>query len=187
MRGASPRVAAHTLAGCGHDKFFTVSTQGAWRTHLTWLRAPARSKEGGRRRGGAHRCAAAVPGGSGGRGSRPRLGELLRSGWVLWDLPRKKGGLVRSGDGEPVAETGAEAAASLPVDGEVKARTRCTGGPSFIVASTGTDEAAWGGGLRSVVLRQRERACVQRGGQRQGIHVETTPKEFVHTLLGRVR
>jgi hypothetical protein len=91
-RGASPRVAAHTLAGCGHDKFFTVSTQGAWRTHLTWLRAPAQSEEGGRRRGGAHRCAAAVSGGCGGQGSRPRLGELLQSGWVLWDLPRKKGG-----------------------------------------------------------------------------------------------
>jgi hypothetical protein len=42
--------------------------------------------------GGSHRCAAAVSGGSDGRGSRPRLGKLLRGGWVIWDLPRRKGG-----------------------------------------------------------------------------------------------
>jgi hypothetical protein len=32
-----------------------------------------------------------MPGSSGGQRSWPRLGELLRSGWVLRDLPRKKG------------------------------------------------------------------------------------------------
>jgi hypothetical protein len=47
---------------------------------------------GRRRGGGSHRCAAAALGGSSGRGSRPRLGKLLQGGWVLRDLPRKKGG-----------------------------------------------------------------------------------------------
>jgi hypothetical protein len=37
------------------------------------------------------------------------------------------------------------------------------------------------------MLDQGERACVQRGGQRQGICMETTPKEFVRTSLARVR
>jgi hypothetical protein len=91
-----------------------------------------------------------------GKSATPRRAS---SKWVgaLGPAEEERGRLVRSGDGEPVAETGAEAAASLPVDGEAKARTRCTGGSSFIVASTGNDEAARGGGLRSVVLRRRER------------------------------
>jgi hypothetical protein len=91
-----------------------------------------------------------------GKSATPRRAS---SKWVgaLGPAEEERGRLVRSGDGEPVAETGAEAAASLPVDGEAKARTRCTGGSSFIVASTGNDEAARGGGLCSVVLRRRER------------------------------
>jgi hypothetical protein len=104
-----------------HDKMFTVSTQGARRTYLTWSRPPTRSEEGERRRGGADRCTVAVLGGFGGRGSWPHLRELLRSGWVLRDLSRKKWGrLVRSSYGEPVAEIGAEAAAPLLVDSEVR-------------------------------------------------------------------
>jgi hypothetical protein len=41
------------VSGCSmnHGKVFTVSTQGAWRTCLTWSRAPNRSEEGGRWRG----------------------------------------------------------------------------------------------------------------------------------------
>jgi hypothetical protein len=46
---------------------------------------------GQRRGGGSHRCAAAVSGGSGGRRSQPHLEKLLRGGWVLRVLPRKKG------------------------------------------------------------------------------------------------
>jgi hypothetical protein len=49
-------------------------------------------RAGRRRGGGSHRCATAASGGSDGRGGRPRLRKLLRGGWVLWDLPRKKGG-----------------------------------------------------------------------------------------------
>jgi hypothetical protein len=54
---ARPVVNGYDLS---HDKVFTVSTQGARQTRLTWLSAPARSEEGRRRRGRAHRCAVAV-------------------------------------------------------------------------------------------------------------------------------
>jgi hypothetical protein len=65
----------------------------------------------GRRCGGvSHQCAAAVSGGSGGRGSQPRLRKLLRGGWVLQDLPRKKGGGWLG--------LATEAVASLPADSE---------------------------------------------------------------------
>jgi hypothetical protein len=55
------------VSGCSmnHGKVFTVSTQGAWRTCLTWSRAPNRSEEGGRWRGveltGARRRCRAAP------------------------------------------------------------------------------------------------------------------------------
>jgi hypothetical protein len=71
---------------------YTASFPSPWCTHLTRLRALAYSEESGRRRGGTHRRGrrhqmALVVG-----GSRARHGKLLRGGWVLWDLPRKKGG-----------------------------------------------------------------------------------------------
>jgi hypothetical protein len=73
-------------------KVYTASFPSPRCTRLTRLRAPARSKEGGRWRGGTHRRGrrrrmAPVVG-----GSRPRPGKLLRGGWVLRDLSRKKGG-----------------------------------------------------------------------------------------------
>jgi hypothetical protein len=86
---ARPAVSGYSTS---HGKVFTVSTHGTRRTRLTWSRAPARSDEGRRQRGGAHRCAAVVSSGSGGQEGRPHLRELLRSRWVLRDLPRKKGG-----------------------------------------------------------------------------------------------
>jgi hypothetical protein len=33
--------------GMNHDKVLTMSTLGAWRTCITWSRAPTRSEEGG--------------------------------------------------------------------------------------------------------------------------------------------
>jgi hypothetical protein len=75
-----------------HGKVYIANFTIPWCTRLTRLRAPACSEEGGRRRGRTHRRGrrrrmAPVVG-----GIRPRLGKLLRCGWVLWDLPRKKGG-----------------------------------------------------------------------------------------------
>jgi hypothetical protein len=73
-------------------KVYTANFTIPWCTRLTRLRAPAHSEEGGRRRGRTHRRdrrrrMASVVG-----GIRPRPGKLLRCGWVLRDLPRKKGG-----------------------------------------------------------------------------------------------
>jgi hypothetical protein len=51
-RRAAPTVQPVTSGyGTSHGKVFTVSTQDARRTCLTWPRTPARSEEGVRRRG----------------------------------------------------------------------------------------------------------------------------------------
>jgi hypothetical protein len=50
-RAASTAWPAASGCGTNHGKVFTVSTQDARRTCLTWSRAPTRSEEGGRQRG----------------------------------------------------------------------------------------------------------------------------------------
>jgi hypothetical protein len=50
-RAASTAWPAASGYDTNHSKVFTVSTQGARRTCLTWSRAPTRSEEGGRQRG----------------------------------------------------------------------------------------------------------------------------------------
>jgi hypothetical protein len=81
---------AHRRPNLG--KVYTTSFCSPWCTRLTRLRAPARSVEGGRRRGRTHRCVrrrwmALVVG-----ESQPCPKKLLRGGWVLRYLSRKKEG-----------------------------------------------------------------------------------------------
>jgi hypothetical protein len=64
----------------GSERLWHEPHQGLHCEHprrLTWSRDPAQSEKAGRQRGGAHGCMTVVPGGSGGQGSGPRLGELL--------------------------------------------------------------------------------------------------------------
>jgi hypothetical protein len=74
-----------------------------------------------------------APDGSDGRGmsTMPRKAALR---WVGAPGPAEEemGRLVRSGDGEPVAEIGAKVAASLPADGEASGMDKMHGeGPFY--------------------------------------------------------
>jgi hypothetical protein len=74
-----------------------------------------------------------APDGSGGRGksTTPRKAALR---WVGAPGPaeEERGRLVRPGDGEPVVETGAEAVASLSMDGEASGMDKMHGeGPFY--------------------------------------------------------
>jgi hypothetical protein len=61
-------------------------------------------------------------------------------------VEEERGWLVRSGDGESVTKTGVEAGHPYQWTVKPEAGTKCTGGSSLIVVSTGTDGAARGGG-----------------------------------------
>jgi hypothetical protein len=92
---------------------------------------------GRQRRGGSHHSAAAVSGGSDGWGKSTTPQEAsLRWVGALGPAREEMGKPVRSGDGEPVMETRAGAAASLPMDRKLVARTICKEGPPFICADT---------------------------------------------------
>jgi hypothetical protein len=73
-----------------------------------------------------------------GKSTMPREASLR---WVGASGPaeEERGRLVRSGNGEPVAETGAEAAASLPVDSEASSADKMQGRSSPFVPTRPED------------------------------------------------
>jgi hypothetical protein len=73
-----------------------------------------------------------APDGSDGQG-KSTTPQKATPRWVGAPGPAEEemGRLVRSGDGEPVAEIGAEAAASLPADGEASGMDKMHGEGSF--------------------------------------------------------
>jgi hypothetical protein len=74
-----------------------------------------------------------VQDGSGGWG-KSTMPRKAAPRWVgaLGPAEEERGRLVRSGDGEPVAETGVEAAASLPADDEASGVDKMQGeGPFY--------------------------------------------------------
>jgi hypothetical protein len=73
-----------------------------------------------------------VPDGSGDRGklTTPRKAASRRVG-APGPAEEERGRLVRSGYGEPIAETGAEVVASLPADGEASGADKIHGEDPF--------------------------------------------------------